>query len=101
MKLPSRLSKYPVVGDGMAFGEPVETADGSTVITVSSQGLLGRRAIGVFVVHGGEVKFESAVDAGRVAILGVLTGLVAAAFATAAMVRRPPWPDVRITKSHC
>ncbi|WP_067718839.1 hypothetical protein [Nocardia yamanashiensis] len=99
MKLPSRLNKYSVASQEMAFGEPVETPDGSTVITVSSHGLLGNRAIGVFVVHGGQVKFEAAVDAGRVAILGVLTGLVAAALATAAMVRRPPWPDVRITKT--
>ncbi|WP_067820249.1 hypothetical protein [Nocardia inohanensis] len=98
MKLPSRLREYPVVGGGMAFSEPHETADGTVIITVTASGLLGQRPIGVFVVHGGEVQFESAVDAGRVAIIGVLTGFVAAAFATAAVLKRPPWPDVRISQ---
>lgn len=65
--------------------------------------------MGVFVVHGGGVKWEPAVDVARVetieaaagfvaATIGVLTGLVAATLATMAVFKRPPWPDLHITQ---
>jgi hypothetical protein len=43
-----------------------------------------------------------AVDAGRIAMMGILVGLVSAALAGVAMVRRPPWPDLHgdISRSH-
>ncbi|WP_318306756.1 GerW family sporulation protein [Amycolatopsis solani] len=69
------------------FGEPVETPDGTTVIPLS-------RPVGVFVVRDGQVKWEPAVDASRVALLAVTTGLVAATLGTLAVLRRPPWPDL-------
>ncbi len=60
----------------------------------------------MFVVHGAEVKWEAAEDrigvlqarTGRIAAtVGTITGLLAAAFVTGAMLRRPPWPDIRLT----
>ncbi|MFW3121157.1 hypothetical protein MMAG44476_25704 [Mycolicibacterium mageritense DSM 44476 = CIP 104973] len=49
----------------------------------------------MFVVKDGKPTWTAAVDHTRVALLGEVIGLVAATFATLAMVRRPPWPDVR------
>ena len=69
------------------FGEPYETPDGTTVITVTSPP-------GVFAIREGQAKFEPAVDATRVALLAVGTGLVAATLGTLAVLRRPPWPDL-------
>ena len=47
------------------FGEPYETPDGTTVITVTSPP-------GVFAIREGQAKWEPAVDATRVAL--VLSG---------------------------
>ena len=83
------------------YGQPHQIPDGSTVITVTkvrSRGqLLAVRPVGVFVIHEGKATWEPAVDSGRIAAIGALTGLVAAAVATAAMIKRPPWPDIKIT----
>ena len=49
----------------------------------------------MFVVKDGKASWEPAVDVTRIAVLGVLVGLVGTAFSTLAMVRRPPWPDLR------
>ncbi|MBL1077419.1 hypothetical protein JK358_23735 [Nocardia sp. 2] len=95
--LQDRLSELTAAHRALVYGEPYETSDGSTVITVTG-GLFHPRPLGVFVVHGGEVKWEAAVDDTRIALLGILTGLIAAAFATAAVFKRPPWPDLRITQ---
>lgn len=80
------------------FGEPYETPDGTTVVTVGTTGRFATRAVGVFVVHEGKVHWEPAFDGTRIALMGELIGLVAAGFATFAMVRRPPWPDVRLRR---
>ena len=97
------------------YSQPYENADGATIIMVarvrgklrpskleSTDGsgeeiAVRARPVGVFVIRGDEVKWEPAVDASRIALAGVLTGLVAATLATLAMVRRPPWPDLRGT----
>ncbi|CDM74661.1 conserved hypothetical membrane protein [Mycobacterium marinum E11] len=52
--------------------------------------------IGVFVIHGGDAKWVPAVDANRIALVGVLTGLFAAVIGSLAVLRRPPWPDITI-----
>jgi hypothetical protein len=82
------------------YGQPQQTSDGSTVITVSrvrSRGdTVSASPVGVFVIHEGKPTWTPAMDSGRVAWIGALTGLVAAAFATFAMIRRPPWPDISI-----
>ena len=77
------------------YGEPYETADGTTVITVAK--VRGPRAkpVGVFVIKDGNVRWSPAVDGERVAMMGILVGLVSATLSGVAMVRRPPWPDLK------
>jgi hypothetical protein len=97
------------------FGQPYETADGTTVVPVAkvrtaskpgvvadSRFALGAKPLGIFVVKDGKASFVPAVDAGRIAMIGILVGLVSAALAGVAMVRRPPWPDLHgdISPSH-
>jgi hypothetical protein len=53
------------------------------------------RPVGVFVVRDGKATWEPVVDATRIALIGGLIGLVSATLATLAMLRRPPWPDLR------
>jgi hypothetical protein len=89
------------------FGEVYETADGATVIPVTNvrgaakPGVGDRRPAlrvkpaGVFVIKDGNASWVPAVDAGRIAMMGILVGLVSATLAGVAMVGRPPWPDLR------
>jgi hypothetical protein len=72
------------------YGEPYETADGNTVIPVE-------KPLGVFVISGGEASWVPAFDANRVALIGVLTGLLAAVIGSLAVLRQPPWPRITIT----
>lgn len=44
----------------------------------------------------GSASWVPTVDSSHVAYIGVLTGLVAAALSTAAVLRRPAWPDVHM-----
>ncbi|MFA1549378.1 hypothetical protein [Actinomadura chokoriensis] len=83
------------------FGEPYDRPDGATVIPVAR--VIGGRhpratPLGVFVVHNGKASWTPAVDGSRMALLGGLIGLVSAGLATAAVLRRPPWPDISIQK---
>jgi hypothetical protein len=89
------------------FGEPQETADGATVIPVAkvrsrtkpgadaTRFRLTAKPVGVFVIKDGKASWQPAVDGERVAMMGILVGLVSATLAGIAMVRRPPWPDLR------
>jgi|SRR3954462_12645155 hypothetical protein len=79
---------------GGVFSEPIEAADGTTVIPVTDA---RGRAVGVFVVADGGAKWEPVVDTTRILLLAEGIGLAAAVLATLAMVRRPPWPDLRGT----
>jgi hypothetical protein len=101
------------------YGEPYETADGATVIPVakvragrtrSDQGPQQDAAdyrgasfgfdavpLGVFVIRGGEASWVPAIDANRIALIGVLTGLLAAVIGSLAVLRQPPWPRITIT----
>jgi hypothetical protein len=83
------------------FGEAYEVADGTTVIPVT-KGRDPVKPAGVFVVKDGEASWVPAVDGERIAMMGILVGLVSAAFAGIAMVRRPPWPDLHgdISRAH-
>jgi hypothetical protein len=91
------------------YGEPYETSDGATVIPVAriragkprsdqdaDQGI-NAEPLGVFVIRGGKASWVSVVDANRVALIGVLTGLLAAVIGTLAVLRQPPWPRITIT----
>jgi hypothetical protein len=86
---------------GRVYGRPCETTDGTLVIPVAKVGRRVRstgrtvRPLGVFVVKDGRATWQPAIDAERVALMGILVGLVSATFAGVAMVRRPPWPDLR------
>lgn len=74
-------------GDITVFGQQYETPDGATVIPVS-------KPVGVFVVKDGKPVWSPATDDTRIALMGILVGLVATLLAGIAMVRRPPWPDL-------
>ncbi len=69
------------------FGQQYQTPDGATIIPVS-------KPVGVFVIKDGRPIWSPAKDGTRIAIMGILVGLVSAALAGIAMVRRPPWPDL-------
>ncbi|MFI6869271.1 hypothetical protein [Nocardia sp. NPDC050406] len=96
MTLKDRLQEIPEL-DGAVYGTPHETKDGSIVITVTRPGGLfrtGPRPMGVFVIHEGKVTFEPVCDTTRLGLMGELIGLVAVAFVTGAILRRPPWPEL-------
>jgi hypothetical protein len=75
---------------GRAYGEPYQTSDGATVIPVA-------KPPGVFVIHNGQASWTPAVDGNRIALIGVMTGLLAAVIASLAVLRQPPWPRITIT----
>ena len=77
---------------GGSSGEPSVTADGATGIPVA-------KPLVVFVVRGGEVSWVPAVDHNRIALIGVLTDLLAAVIGTLAVLRQPPWPRITITEN--
>ena len=112
MKLRDTLdSIVPDPAAGQVYGQPYETPDGVTVVPVArvrgrtrpgaqDAGLrLAARPVGVFVIKDGHATWVPAVDSTRIALVGAVTGLVAATLATLAMVRRPPWPDLHGTVS--
>ena len=69
------------------FGQQCQTPDGAVVIPVS-------RPVGVFVIKDGTPVWSPAVDGTRIAMTGILVGLISATLVGIAMVRRPPWPDL-------
>ena len=77
------------------YGEPYETADGATVISVAKVRGLRAKPAGVFVIKDGKATWQPAVDGQRTAMMGILVGLVSATLAGIAMIRRPPWPDLK------
>ncbi|WP_046318921.1 hypothetical protein [Mycobacterium sp. UM_Kg1] len=86
----------------LVYGEPHQTPDGATVITaarVTTSGPDGSQVtatpLGAMVIRGEQAKWVAAVDANRIALVGVLTGLLAAVITSLAVLRRPPWPDLR------
>jgi len=52
------------------------------------------KPVGVFVVKDGVPVWSPATDDTRVALLGIIVGLVATVLVGITMVRRPPWPDL-------
>lgn len=76
------------------FGEPYETPDGTTVVPVAKLRGPNTKPLGIFVVKDGKGSFVPAADATKIAMMGILVGLVSATLAGVAMVRRPPWPDL-------
>jgi uncharacterized spore protein YtfJ len=81
------------------FGEPYERPDGDLVIpvvTVSGRGGGTVAPLGVFVVHDGRASWEPVVDENLTALLSRLVWLVPATLVALTMLRRPPWPDLRL-----
>ena len=100
MKIPESIDDLPTNGTrGRVYGEPYRTADGGTVITVAKVRAGTSTPVGVFVIHGGKAHWVAAVDANRIALIGVIAGLLSAVIASVAVLRRPPWPDLSATSS--
>jgi hypothetical protein len=100
MKIPESLDQLPTNGTrGRVYGEPYRTGDGATVISVAKVRGSSATPVGVFVVHGDKASWVPAVDENRVALIGVLTGLLSAVLVCLTMLRRPPWPDLSATSS--
>ncbi|MFD0361446.1 hypothetical protein ACFQZZ_08295 [Nocardia sp. GCM10030253] len=98
MKPWGRTEQVPAeIASSLVYGAPYETAEGTTVITVTRIGGIVRptaRPVGVFSVHDGKTSWTPAVDGTRIALLGETIGLLSAVIATLAVLRRPPWPDL-------
>lgn len=82
---------------GRVYGEPYQTPDGTTVLPVI-------KPLGVFVIRDGEASWRPAMDANRIALIGVITGLLAAVIGSLAVLigslavlRQPPWPRMTVT----
>jgi hypothetical protein len=91
VKYSDLLAQLPTNGSGhRVYGEPYQTPDGSTVILVTKPN-------GLFVIRGGEASWVPAVNANLVALIGVITGLLAAVIGSLAVLRQPPWPRMTIT----
>jgi hypothetical protein len=100
MNIPESVDQLPTNGTrGRVYGDPYRTADGGTVITVAKIHDGTATPVGVFVVHGGTARWVPAIDTNRIALIGVITGLISAVIASIALVRRPPWPDLSATSS--
>jgi hypothetical protein len=100
MNIPESVDQLPTNGTrGRVYGEPYRLADGGTVITVAKVRGGTSTPVGVFVVHAGSATWVPAVDSNRIALIGVITGLIAAVFGSLALLRRPPWPDLSATSS--
>jgi hypothetical protein len=84
---------------GRVYGDPYRTADGETVITAAKVRGGTSTPVGVFVVHDGRARWVPAIDSNRIALIGVITGLISAVLASLAVLRRPPWPDLSATSS--
>ncbi|MEB3032313.1 hypothetical protein [[Mycobacterium] nativiensis] len=86
------------------YGDPHQTPDGATVITAARVRASGSDGSGVtaspagaLVIRGDRTEWVPAIKVDRIALLGVLTGLLSAVIASLAVLRRPPWPDLRVT----
>ncbi|WP_372512409.1 hypothetical protein [Gordonia aquimaris] len=51
---------------------------------------------GAMTSAGAATTWTPVVDGGRVALIGVVTGLIAATLGSAAVLRQPPWPRMTI-----
>src|ERR1700678_2508469 len=100
MNLPESVEQLPTNGTrGRVYGEPYQTADGGTVIPVAKVRAGTSTPMGVFVIYGGTARWGPAIDSNRVALSGGITGLISAVLASAAVLRRPPWPDLSATSA--
>ena len=100
MNIPDSLEQLPTNGTrGRVYGEPYQTADGGTVIPVAKVRAGMSTPMGLFVIYGGTARWVPAVDTNRIALIGIITGLISAVLGSAAVLRRPPWPDLSATSA--
>ena len=86
-------------GPRLQYGEPVRIDDQTTVIPVSRRTIRGGSTpVGLYTITNGETVWTPAIDSGLIALIGVVTGLVAATFGSAAVFKQPPWPRMTIYK---
>ncbi|WP_072802944.1 hypothetical protein [Rhodococcoides yunnanense] len=84
-------------GPQVEYGELLRVDDHTTVLPVSRRTRWGGAVpVGIFTVTEGSTTWTPAIDGGRVALIGVLTGLIAATLGSAAVLRQPPWPKMTI-----
>lgn len=91
------ISRLPEVFSPSAiqYGETVRVDEGTVVLPVSRRSSRGAEtAVGLFTITRGKATWTPAVDIGRIALIGVLTGLISATLGCAAVLRRPPWPHL-------
>ena len=100
MNISESVEQLPTNGErGRVYGEPYRTADGGTVIPVAKVRAGASTPMGLFVIYGGTARWVPAVDTNRIALIGVITGLISATIGALAMLRRPPWPDLSATSA--
>src|SRR5271156_1306953 len=76
MNIQESVEQLPTNGTrGRVYGEPYRTADGGTA------------------------RWVPAIDSNRIALIGIITGLISATIGTLAVLRRPPWPDLSATSA--
>ncbi|MFT4087018.1 MAG: hypothetical protein QM658_07640 [Gordonia sp. (in: high G+C Gram-positive bacteria)] len=92
----SALSKLLPRRGELLFSEPVRS-EHADVVTVSR--VRGGRAtpIGIYVIRADRTEWMPSVDGNLAMVMGLTTGLIAATLGCVAVVRRPPWPDLRGT----
>jgi hypothetical protein len=71
----------------------------ATVIPITRGRGRSTRTIGALVVRDGNATWVPTIDQERLMMIGALTGLAAATLACLAVLRKPPWPDVTITRT--
>jgi hypothetical protein len=100
MNISESVEQLPTNGTrGRVYGEPYRTADGGTVIPVAKVRAGTATPMGLFVIYGGTARWVAAVDTNRIALIGIITGLISAVLGSAAVLRRPPWPDLSATSA--
>ena len=100
VNIPESVEQLPTNGTrGRVYGEPYQTADGGTVIPVAKVRAGTSTPMGLFVIYGGTARWVPAVDNNRIALIGIITGLISATIGTLAVLRRPPWPDLSATSA--
>lgn len=83
------------VSGTLVHGEPIVT-DNATLIPVTRHRGGTSTTVGMFVIRPNGTTWVPVVDADRIATIGVTTGFVAATLGCLAVLRKPPWPDVRM-----
>ncbi len=80
----------------LSFGEPYETTDGTVIVTVSHKGWGKRpeRPLGLYTIRADGTTWTPAAQPDRPMVILACAGFLAAVLSTAAVLRRPPWPEL-------